>query len=118
METDLDKFCCQNPECEEHGLRNSGHIKVSSYYGKDNQKRMLRCSICKTRFSETKGTVYYRARKSQQEIDDILNHIKEGTGVRKTSRLLKVHRDTVTHYSRKAGEHAFKLHDDFVAFSP
>ena len=118
MDLDLEKFCCQNAECVEHGVRNSGHLTVTSYYGKDNSKRMLRCSVCKYRFSETKGTVYFRSPKSKQEVDEILSHIKEGTGVRKTSRLLKIHRDTVTHYSRKAGKHAFKLHDEFVAFSP
>ena len=43
---------------------------------------------------------------------------REGCGVRKTSRLTGVHRDTVTRYSRLAGKHAHDVHDELVAFSP
>jgi LacI family transcriptional regulator len=48
----------------------------------------------------------------------LLEHLCEGCGVRKTSRLVEVHRDTVTRYSLAAGEHAKALHDELVAFSP
>lgn len=48
----------------------------------------------------------------------LLEHISEGCGVRKTSRLVQVHRDTVTRYALAAGEHAKALHDELVAFSP
>ena len=42
----------------------------------------------------------------------------EGCGVRKTARLVKVHPDTVSRYSRAAGEHARAAHDELVARSP
>jgi transposase-like protein len=48
----------------------------------------------------------------------MLEHIDEGCGVRKTSRLVGVHRDTVTRYSRLAGDHARAVHDELAAFSP
>jgi hypothetical protein len=32
--------------------------------------------------------------------------------------LTGVHRDTVTRYIRRAGQHAQELHDELVAFSP
>ena len=41
----------------------------------------------------------------------------EPSGIRKTSRLTGVHRDTVTRYSRLAGEHAYDVHDELVAFT-
>ena len=52
------------------------------------------------------------------EIVSVLDHVSEGCGVRKTSRLTGVHRDTVLRYSLLAGEHAKDLHDVLVAFSP
>jgi IS1 family transposase len=48
----------------------------------------------------------------------VLDHVSEGCGVRKTSRLIGVHRDTVSRYSLLAGEHAHDLHDVLVALSP
>jgi len=48
----------------------------------------------------------------------VLDHISEGCGVRKTSRLTGVHCATVLRYSRLAGAHAYDLPDVLVAFSP
>lgn len=118
MGRELSDYCCQNSGCDCYGQRDAGNLTVTAYYGKDKSRRMLRCNRCGNRFSETKGTVYFRAKKSPEVIDNILRHLQEGTGVRKTERLVHVHRDTVTHYSRFAGEHAFKLHDELVAVSP
>ena len=54
----------------------------------------------------------------EEQIASVMEHIGESCGVRKTSRLVGVHRDTVTRYSMLAGEHAKDLHDELVAFSP
>ena len=48
----------------------------------------------------------------------VLEHVAEGCGVRQTERLVGVHRDTVTRYTRKAGDHAKAAHDELVALSP
>jgi hypothetical protein len=42
---------------------------------------------------------------------DILNHLSEGCGIRKTSRLCRVQEDTVIRLQRRCGEH-FKLWHD------
>jgi len=54
----------------------------------------------------------------EEKICSMLEHIGEGCGVRKTGRLVGVHRDTVMRYSRLAGNHARQLHDELVAVSP
>lgn len=118
MASDIENFCCQNSECQLYGIRNTGKITVTCMYGTKKDKRMLRCSECKARFSENKGTVYYRSHISPDKVDSILQHIKEGVGIRKTGRLENVHKDTVARYSKLAGKHAYKLHDELVAFSP
>jgi len=114
---DLNRFCCLNPDCSDYGRRGHGNLTVPARYGTE-RRRVLRCSTCKTRFSERKGTPLFDARLPTAKAVAILAHVAEGNGTRKTARLTDVHPDTVTRYIRKAGEHAAALHDELVAFSP
>ena len=114
---DLDKFCCQNKYCPQHGVRGEKNIRVRATYG-PNKTRLLYCLICKERFSEHRGTVFFDSRLPKETVVSILEHVVEGNGMRKTSRLEDVHLQTVIRYTRLAGEHAEELHDELVAFSP
>jgi transposase-like protein len=115
---DLARFCCLNSDCPDHGKRDAGNLTVTGHYGPGKSRRMLRCRTCKVRFSERKGTVLFGAKLAPASIESVLEHVAEGCGVRQTGRLCKVNRNTVGRYSRLAGEHARRLHDDLVAFSP
>lgn len=115
---DLGPFCCQNPACSDHGKRGHGNLTVTSRYGPGKTRRMLRCRTCQTRFSERKGTPLFDARLPAAKVTAVLAHVAEGVGTRKTARLTQVHPDTVTRYTRRAGDHAAELHDELVAFSP
>jgi transposase-like protein len=115
---DLSHFCCLNPECPEYGKRGAGNLTVTSRYGPDQRRRMLRCRSCKARFSERKGTPLFDSRLPSEKADSVLEHIAEGCGVRQTGRLCKVNRGTVGRLSRRAGDHSRDLHDEVVAFSP
>ena len=96
---DLDKFCCQNKNCPKHGVRGEKNIRVRYYYGPNNT-RLLYCLICKKRFSERRGTVLFDSRLPEETVVSLLAHVVEGTGVRKTSRLVKVDRYTVSRYAK------------------
>ena len=113
----LTRFCCLNPDCLDFGKRGHGNLTVPARYG-PNKTRVLRCSTCKTRFSERKGTPLFDTRLPADKVVSILAHVAEGVGTRKTARLVGVHRDTVTRTIRRAGEHAAQLHEELVAFSP
>lgn len=115
---DLAKFCCQNKDCPDYGKRALENLTLCGWYGKNKQFRLLYCRTCKQRFSERKGTPLFGARLDNEKLLWVLDHLSEGCGVRKTSRLVGVHRDTVTRYILAAGEHAKELHDELVAFSP
>jgi hypothetical protein len=56
MQEDLSRFCCQNPDCPDHGRRGIGTLTVCARYGTDKQHRLLYCRTCKARSSERKGT--------------------------------------------------------------
>ena len=114
---DLSRFCCRNAACADHGKRGHGNRTVPMRYG-PNKTRLLRCSTCKSRFSERKGTPLFDSRLPADTAASVLAHVAEGVGTRKTARLTGVHPDTVTRYVRAAGDHAARLHDEFVAFSP
>ncbi len=115
---DLSRFCCHNSLCADYGTRGAGNLTVCMHYGKHKHLRLLYCRSCQARFSERKGTPLFQSRLPDNKCLSILEHIAEGCGVRKTSRLVGVNRSTVTRYAVLAGDHAQTLHDELVAFSP
>jgi len=114
----LEEFCCQNKNCQDYGKRGLGNLGLHGWRGKNKEIRLLSCRTCKTRFSERKGTALSYSRLPEEKAVAVLDHVREGNGVRATSRLVGVHMSTVSRLSRVAGEHARNAHDELVAFSP
>ena len=115
---DLSKFCCQNERCVAYGSRGAGNLSVCGRIGKRRDIRLLYCRVCKKRFSERKGTVFYRSHTRPDKVVSILHHVQEGCGMRATGRLLGIKEDTVIRYAKLAGRHAAQLHERLVALSP
>jgi transposase-like protein len=114
---DLSRFCCLNSDCADYGRRGHGNLTVSHRYGPA-QRRLLRCRTCKARFSERKGTPLFDTRLPAEKALALLRHLADGCGVRQTSRLIGVNKNTVLRFGLQAGGHAQQLHDELVAFSP
>jgi hypothetical protein len=114
---DLSAFCCQNRDCLDYGRRGQGNLTVPARYGTP-PRRVLRCKTCKARFSERKGTALFGTRLPEDQAVAVLAHLAEGVGIRKTSRLVGVNKNTVGRFAVRAGDHAQQLHDELVAFSP
>jgi transposase-like protein len=115
---DLKTFCCQNPDCPDYGQRGKGNLRVCFRNGPNKGRRVLACRTCQKRFSERKGTPLYRAKLPEDKALSVLQHLQESCGVRQTSRLVGVNKNTVVRLAVLAGQHAQDLHDEFVAFSP
>ncbi len=64
---DFSRFCRLNSECPEYGERRAGNLSVTSRYGPEKARRMLRCRACKVRFSERKGTPLLDSRLPSKE---------------------------------------------------
>src|SRR3954454_22107446 len=94
MDDDLSRFCCQNPDCPDYGQRGHGNLTVCMRYGK-HQRRLLYCKTCKARFSERKGTPLFDSRLADDKALAVLAHLADGCGVRQTSRLVQVGKNTV-----------------------
>ena len=93
---DLKIFCCQNPDCPDYGKRGLDNLRVCFRNGPNKERRVLACRTCQKRFSERKGTPLYGAKLSDEKALSVLQHLQERCGVRQTSRLVGVNKNTVT----------------------
>jgi len=103
--TIAEKAFCPNKECKDYGLQNRGNIAFRGKYGKNKSKDLLYCRICGKRFASTRSTAFFGLHLSDEQISQIIHHAAEGVGVRATSRLLKINKDTVNRVILRAGEH-------------
>jgi hypothetical protein len=114
----IEHFFCHNSACADHGKRGHDNVYFRGWSGRAKQIRMVYCRTCKKSSSERKGTALERSQLPTDEAVSVLDHLREGVGVRATSRLTGVSRSTVSRYLALAGDQAKNLHDDLVAFSP
>ena len=114
----IEHFFCHNSACADHGKRGHGNVYFRGWSGRDKRIRMVYCRTCKRSYSERKGTAFERSQLPPDKVVSVLDHVREGCGVRATSRLTGVSRDTISRYLALAGEQSKKLHDELVAFSP
>ena len=96
---------CPNKDCKDYGLQNHGNIAIRGKYGKDRDKDLLYCRTCGKRFASTRATAFFGLHLSDDKIAQIIHHAAEGVGVRATSRLLDINKDTVNRVILRAGEH-------------
>ena len=115
---DLETFCCQHPDCPDYGRRGLDNLRVCFRNGPNKDRRVLACRTCQQRFAERKGTALYRCKLPEAKALSVLQHLQESCGVRQTSRLVGVNKNTVVRLAVVAGQHAREVHDEVVAFSP
>lgn len=111
----LSAFCCQNARCPDYGKKGLGNLYQHNWVDRKRKRiRNLRCRTCKKEFSERKGTPWYQAKIEEAKAVAIAQHLAEGDGIRKTSRLVGIRLATVIHWNRKLGEHGKLLHQQQV----
>ena len=113
-ELDLSKYCCPNEECSMYGKRGEGNIRPHGWSSKERGIRLLRCRVCRTDFSERRGTPLFGTRLPEKTLISIAEHLVEGTGMRATGRLCGVTLNTVLRFAGQAGAHAEVFHDQMV----
>lgn len=112
MEPVLD-VACVNEKCSQYGVLGAGNVVLRRVYGTDSI-RFVRCVTCEHEFSERNGTALFELRLPKAKMLEVVQHLAEGVGVRKTSRLTGVGRQTVGRVLRTVGKHAKEVHDRFV----
>ena len=114
----IEHFFCHNSACPDHGKRGHGNVYFRGWSGRNKQIRMVYCRTCKRSYSERKGTALERSQLPTDKVVSVLEHLREGCGVRATNRLTGVSRDTISRYLALAGDQSKNRHDELVAFSP
>jgi len=98
---------CPSETCADYGKRQSEQQHNIIKYGKTKTGRQrYKCQTCGATFTETKGTIFYRRRTSEDEIIDTLALIAEGNRISSLVRAKGHKEDTIIDWIREAGQHA------------
>jgi transposase-like protein len=114
----IERFFCHNTACPDHGKRGHGNVYFRGWSGRGQKIRRVYCRTCKRSSSERKGTALERSRLPPEKVVAVLDHVREGVGLRATSRLTGVSRDAISRALARAGDQSKGLHDELVALSP
>lgn len=87
---DTNDAFCPNVHCKDYGLQNHGNIALRGTYGKGDKKVLLYCLTCGKRFASTRKTAFFGFHISDKQIEQIIKHTANGTGVRETARRLNM----------------------------
>ncbi len=101
MEVDRDQLSCTNPDCTFYGRTGAGNICIHCQADK-----RYYCTVCKTRFCATAGTIFYNLKTDPEKVLMALQLISERNSARGTARILKTNEDTVLAWLKLAGDHA------------
>ena len=109
LEADPQKEFCSNPN---YGKRNVGNIVR---YGHDrNGRQRFKCKTCDSVFVETKNTVFYNRKLSEDQIIMICKLLVEKNGIRAIERIMEIHRDTVSDVVEDLARHAREVTDFLI----
>ena len=111
-EVDPEKEFCSNSDCPDCGKRGAGNIVK---YGHDNNGRQrFKCTTCSRIFVETKNTVFYYRKLSEDQIILICKLLVEKNGIRAIERIMEIHRDTVSSIIEDLARHAREVTDFLI----
>ncbi|MBD3252050.1 DDE-type integrase/transposase/recombinase [Candidatus Uhrbacteria bacterium] len=100
---------CPNRECLASGQVGKGNITIHSQ-----KEKRYRCNVCKKTFVETKGTVFYRRKKTPEVITRVLILLAFGCPVQAIVQAFEWDERTVRSLQEQAGQHCEELHAQLV----
>ena len=107
---------CPEESCPDCGKRQDDQQHNIIKYGKTKAGRQrYKCKTCNGTFTETKGTIFYRRRTSEDEIIETLALIAEGSRISSLVRTKGHKEDTIIDWIRKAGQHAEAIEEALLS---
>jgi transposase-like protein len=107
---------CPNPDCDDHSkLQGEGQTNIIRFGKTKAGRQRYKCKTCNGTFVETKGTIFYRRRTSEEEIIDTLTLIAEDSRISSLARAKGHKEETIIDWIRAAGEHAEKVEEMLLA---
>lgn len=103
---------CQNKECSFFRQEKGKDIIKRGKNASGTQ--MYKCLHCNKYLAETKGTPMYRRRLDERKVKQLCELLVEKNGVRSTSRLTKLNKNTVGAWMDNIANHAMQITDFLV----
>ena len=96
---------CPNHDCQSRKSNSAAKISPFGYYKtKAGKRRRFRCQICRTTFSSTAGTPYFRIQHPRSKFDQVASLSVEGVNKSAISRVQSVGWNTVHRWLEKAAK--------------
>jgi transposase-like protein len=107
---------CPNKACADCGKGQSKQQKNIVKFGKTKAGRQrYKCKTCGRTFTETKGTIFYRRRTSEDEIVETLAFLAEGSRISSLTRVKGHKEDTILDWLRTAAKHAEAIEEELMS---
>jgi len=101
---------CPNKDCKLNGLLNKGNITSrATYMTQSGRRRVFNCSRCGTNFSETRDTVFFDLRTSEETIIIALKMILVKVGLSDISYVLGIKEETLLGWLHRAAAKAEEI---------
>jgi transposase-like protein len=94
---------CLNEACEDYNEVNHGNVIKSGKTDKGVQRYL--CKTCKKSFTETKGTIFYRCRHTEDEIVECMSMLGDRNSLAAIHRIKGIKEETVMKWVEKARDH-------------
>jgi len=104
---------CPKEECRHHAKVEAGNLIK---FGKSKRGvQRYHCKSCKTTFTATRGTLFYRKRTPVKDILETLALLAEGVRISSLSRAKGFKEDTILSWLREAASHAEAVEEVLLA---
>ena len=110
---------CPNAKCPLFKLMDRGNVSaISTYMTESGKRRIFRCQRCKTTFSETRDTVFFDLRTSEEKVLMALKMLLVRVDLSGISFVLGVHEETVLAWLVRAAAKAHEINEHVLRDLP
>src|SRR2546421_86527 len=103
---------CWNEACEDYKKIDHGNMTKNGKTEKGMQR--YRCQTCKKSFTETKGTMFYRCRHSEEEIVECMAMVGDRSSLAAIHRIKGIKEETVCRWLEQAKSHLEQFEEYIV----
>jgi IS1 family transposase len=98
---------CPNPECTHYRRKQQGNVSaIATYLTHSGKRRIFRCRTCATHFAETRETVFFDLRTSEEKVIMALKMLLVRVDLAGIGFVLGVTEETVLEWLRRAAHQA------------
>jgi len=107
---------CPNRICADYGkLQSESQQNIIKFGKTDAGRQRFKCKTCGNTFTETKGTVFYRRHTPEDEINETLALIAEGSRISSLVRVKGHKEETIIDWIQDAAHHAETIEEVLLA---